>query len=156
MKKKYIIVVISIVLAVITAFVVITNLNSNYDFRKTRWGMTIDEVSKTETAVNTSSKSDELYYRLSDNFLLEGILTHTIYEFDGENNTLSKVRVGIFGDEYDTDYFLELARIFKEEFGECTFQRGAFEFVWEIDDTRIILYCLMSGTIEVSYEHIVK
>lgn len=153
MKKKVIIAVAALIL-VVTAILFAISSNNKNDFRKTNWGMTIEEVSKTESAVNTSSKSNELYYRLSDNYLLEGILTHTIYEFDGENHTLSKVRVGIFGEEFNSDYFLELARKFKEEYGECVSQKGAFEFVWETGDTRITLYCLMEGTIEVTYEQI--
>lgn len=155
MKKKGLIVIAGVILIVIFVIFAVT-LNNKYDFRKTNWGMTIEEVSKTESAVNTSSKSNELYYRLSDNYLLEGILTHTIYEFTGENHTLSKVRIGIFGDEFDTDYFLELVRTFKEEYGECVSQKGAFEFVWEVDDTRITLYCLTDGSIEVTYEYVEK
>ncbi len=114
-KKLTVIIAALLVLAIIAAISII--VVANRDFRKASWGMTQEQVIRSEGSEPLDQTVSSLSYRLAS---IEGVDYDTVffYRFDGETKGLWQVSLGVRTNGYDTKLAKRITKAFEEKYGE--------------------------------------
>lgn len=151
-SKKTIIIIIAVVLVVAIAVTVLAIVFGGGDFRRTKWGMSPEQVKSRENAELVTDSEYRLTFT-TDN--LEGVAakTHMFYNFDGANG-LWQVSMGYNVDGFEDKLATKIINAFEKKYGEPDEYNESmisYEHYWVDDRTEIRIsqqqtYLLVSFT----------
>ncbi len=109
------------------------------DFRKASWGMTQEQVIRSEGSEPLNQTPSSLSYRLTS---IEGVDYDTVffYRFDGETDGLWQASMGVTTQGYNTKLAKKIVNAFEEKYGEPDKYEetdGNYNSWWYQGDTEI-------------------
>lgn len=137
-SKKAIIIAVAIVLVVAIAVTSLVLIFGGGDFRRTKWGMSPEDVKRVETATLVDDNGFRLTYK-ADSLLDVDVQTHIFYDFDGYNG-LWQVTMGYNTQGLKDKTANKIIEAFEKKYGEPTKyeeDQFSYNYYWEDDRTEI-------------------
>jgi len=147
-KKIFIIAVAALIIIALVAATLYIFFGPG-DFRKAKWGMSMDQVKFRESGEPLNEEYNSLSYPLDK---LEGIDFDTtlFYNFDPETKKLTYVSMGITSSTFEDKKVARLISGLEEKYGEperSEISEVRYDYKWETERTRITVKQLYSYTL---------
>lgn len=119
------------------------------DFRRAKWGMSVEQVKSREKAELQNEEYASLSYPLDS---LEGIdlNANMFYKFDSSTNKLTHVSIGVTTTGFEDKKISRLISVLEEKYGEAEETEVAeisYTYIWKTERTKISITQLSSYTL---------
>ena len=156
-SKRIVLSLLALVALGIIVFLVLSKSIDNSDyFRNTRWGMSKEEVKKSEiNSVSLPQENDDmLNFMTYDNFAVPDIECQVSYEF--ENDSLVSAILFVSSADLDQKKALEILDAYQDKFGEYEKLPYALGGVWKTAHSFIQVFYVSEGIAAITYKDITR